>query len=158
MRICILTQRAFAAYLKAQDFTAVLEAMEPIPESLDIVKGIENDTAIANESSEPRTSLPRIVCECNRAQIKEFNTGNWNCQAKIIFETHACDTRDDDKNALAAAIGNLLEIDTLHTSLSEMDGYTAHTVRLQTCGYQLDGNVWQTFWEIEVDCCASNIS
>lgn len=159
MRICILTQNALSAFFSAQSFTATLVAMEPAPESLDIVKGIENDTAIANENQETTTTLPRIVCECSRASIKEYLTGNWTCNARVILETHAADTRAVDNQALAEAVGNLIETTTIAADLiAALSGFTAFMVRLQNCGYEIDGNVWKNYWDLEVDCCAADFA
>lgn len=157
MRICVLTQRAFAEFLEDQDFSATLLALDI--DSLPIVKGIENEQAIANQNTETRITLPRVVCECSRGRPKEQTNGNWTVTARVILETHSKGTTDDANGTLCSMLEAVLVTSTLAADISSaLADYTALCLRFSDCGYEIDGKVWRNFWEFEIDCCASDIA
>ena len=159
MRICILTQQAFAAHLGAVDFSdAIDDLTQLVIDELPVVKSIENATSINNQNTETRVTYPRIVCSCDRARPKEQSNGNWTALARVSLEVIAALTSDTDNAVLCEAINDELITDTITADLSALGGYQALCVRFGDCGYELDGDIWRSFWEFEVDCCPSNIT
>lgn len=159
MRICMLVQRAFAAFIEGEGFAAAIADLEQLDiDALPVVTGIENANAIGNENTETTTSLPRVVCECSRATPTEHNNGNWTAQARVVLETQSPNTTDADNETLCAAIEDMLITSTIAEDLAgAIAGFYVGCVRFGACGYETDGSVWQSYWEFEVDCCASDI-
>jgi hypothetical protein len=152
MNILKKTQNALVAWLADQSLPEDLPAAN-------IYKGIDNPVEEDNITIRETRNLPCVICECDRAEIKEYRTGNYTAFARVVVKASADDFTDNEFSELCDGVTVFIETTSIAADLSgALEDYTAHVVRIKGQGYRIVGRTWEHYLDLEVDCCGADIS
>lgn len=121
--------------------------------------GIENTAALTDEATETVRVIPCVICRCENSRIENYGTGNWTASARVEVHVSADDYTDAQNQTFANTVWDVLITDSIAADLtSALADFTAFVVRIESHGYSIEERTWVNYLEMEIDCCASDIS
>src|SRR5689334_15700474 len=133
MNILKKTQNAVAAWLSAQNLGTIPSGVnKDLPLADFVYLGMDNATEANNETQSEVREIPCVECQCDRAEAKEYGTGNYTCHVRLIIKGSLDDMTDDEFESMADTVCNFIETTTISDDLTAaLANYTAHVVRIK---------------------------
>lgn len=133
-------QRALHAYL--------------VEEGLTFVDAFQIYTSLLRETA----TVPNVLIKCQRAICTVSDEGSWRARARIeLRESHDDSTETEHFDHAGELFGQFFT-ETIADDLSQALGdWTAFQVTKVEQGWQIDGRLWVSYLEIDIDCCTSDI-
>lgn len=103
-------------------------------------------------------TVPNVLIKCQRATCTVSTEGNWKARARIELRESHDDSTETQHFANAGELFGHFFTETIAEDLSNaLDDWTAQYVLKAEQGWQIDGRLWVSYLEIEIDCCTSDI-
>lgn len=144
-------QKAIKAYLVAQAFAWDYAEVDPPVEGLEppVYTSILGETATA----------PNILVKCQRAHCEVTTEGSWKARARVEIRENADDVTEDEHFEHAGEVFSVFATATIADDLSAaLADFTAFLVVRVEQGWNVDGRLWVSYLDLEIDCCGSDIS
>lgn len=103
---------------------------------------------------------PCILVKCSKATCEDTQQGSWKARVRLELRENKDDTTDQDFHLMAGEAFSIFMVPTIElcTALSSNSDFTVfHMVALET-GWDIDGRLWVGYFEMDLDCCGSDIS
>ena len=137
------TQRALQAYLRAQQLTFLP------PDGSRIYTSILNETAI----------VPAVLAKCARGRCKVKTDGTWLALARVELREAKDSTSEDDHFERAGELYGCFftgqELEDINATAP--DQYSVQYLNVTDAGWLVEGRLWVSFIDLELDCCTALI-
>ena len=102
--------------------------------------------------------VPAVVCKCQDAVCTNDEEGTWKAHARIEYRENHDDSGEELHHERAGAVFALFSTATLAEDLSNArNGFTCHYKKRTKQGWYVDGRLWVSYLELDLDCCSSDI-
>lgn len=137
-------QRALQAYVQSAALTFLTDP------SAQVYTSLLDATAI----------VPNVLIKCKRALCTVSTEGSWKARATIELREAHDDTAAEDHFDHAGELFALFATTTVADDISGAapDPFTAFQVTRVEQGWTVDGRLWVSYLEVDLDCCTSAIS
>lgn len=106
----------------------------------------------------PSVVVPAVLCKCQRAICTNDEEGNWKARARIEFRESHDASGEQIHHERAGAVFALFATATLADDLSAArNGFTCQYKKRIEQGWFVDGRLWVSYLELDLDCCSSDI-
>lgn len=104
--------------------------------------------------------VPNVLIKCQQATCTNSQDGNWQARARIELREAKDDTTEETHFDDAGKLFSLFATTTVAEDISGLavDPFTAQQVTRLQQGWMIDGRLWVSYLEIELECCTSDFS
>ena len=138
-------QRALHAYLYTN-----MDTLTFLEDPVQIYTSLLGQTAV----------VPNILLKCQRAPCTNSTEGMWKPRATIELREAHDDTTEEEHFDHAGILFGLFATATVAADISESspDPFTAFQLTRIEQGWRIDGRLWVSYLDLDLDCCTSDIA